>query len=170
LYRLNAHLARGRGTVLTQAELKRLLHYDPETGIWTNLRTGHRTGCTPSQPYRKITFQRKGYYAHRLAWFYVTGEWPPSKIDHKNNDPTDNRWSNLRLATDLQNVANCRIKKQNKVGLKGVIRAKEKNRWTAQISVNYHSTHLGTFNCPAAAHFAYLIAATREFGEFARHA
>ena len=41
-------------------------------------------------------------------------------------------------------------------------------KWMARIKVNGVGIYLGLFDCPAAAHFAYIIEADKQFGEFAR--
>lgn len=160
--------------MLTLKELRENLHYDPETGAlcWKShpagkyVVPGRPTGLTPSVRHRKISIFGKRYLVHRVIWFWMTGSWPDGLIDHKDRDPTNNRWQNLRVANYLQNVGNTGKKRQNKCGLKGIMEAGS-NRWAAQISKNYRSTHIGTFDCPAAAHFAYLIEAHKHFGDFA---
>lgn len=69
--------------------------------------------------YVLISFDGEQYLAHRLAWFYVTGEMPPMFIDHINGKPDDNRFENLREATPQQNGFNRGMPKNNKSGAKG---------------------------------------------------
>lgn len=96
----------------------------------------------------------------------IAGEWPTGDIDHKDTNRSNNRWDNLRPATRSQNLSNSGAKPFNPIGLKGVSVFRDK--WQSSISDNYRKVHLGTFDCPAAAHFAYIIAADNQFGEFAR--
>jgi hypothetical protein len=103
-----------------------------------------------------------------MAWLIAAGEWPADQVDHINGDKSDNRWCNLRAADNSQNHANIGLLSSNTSGLKGVVRAKKK--WGAQIGVNNQNVWLGNFDCPAAASFAYQIAADKAFGEFARPA
>lgn len=46
------------------------------------------------------------YKASRLAWLYMTGEWPKYEMDHINHVKDDNRWVNLRDVTPAENCAN----------------------------------------------------------------
>lgn len=131
---------------------------------------GRNAGHTAVNGYVHVRINGRLYRAHRLAWLWTTGEWPSGLLDHVNGDPTDNRFENLRLATDSQNGANRGPNKNNKVNLKGVCWAKRERRWRATITVQRKQSCLGYYTCPAAAHFAYIIAADRCFGEFSRSA
>jgi hypothetical protein len=110
------------------------------------------------------------YSAHRLAWFYVHGEWPPKgiQVDHINRDPSDNRLANLRLATQAQNNANSAMRHRNKAGLKGVVFYPMTSRWKASITIKGRGKHLGYFATKEEAHEAYKKAAQHAHGEFAR--
>jgi hypothetical protein len=96
----------------------------------------------------------------------MTGSWGRPTIDHRDGDPTNNRWNNLRKATPSQNSANRRRPQNNTSGFKGVLAYRGK--WRATISKNGQSTVLGMFQSPEAAHAAYVAAARKLFGEFAR--
>lgn len=97
---------------MDQEALKLLLTYNPETGEFTRLKgTGKGAaagtvtkGCIDkSNGYRRICVQGKQRYAHRVAWLYMTGQWPKDQIDHKNMDRSDNRFGNLRQANNSEN-------------------------------------------------------------------
>jgi hypothetical protein len=160
--------------MITAERLRELLHYDPETGVFTwrlprrGVRAGYEAGASRSDGYRRIQVDGRVIYAHRLAWPYMTGEWPDAEIDHINGDPSDNRIVNLRPATRSQNSANGRKPSDNTSGLKGVSWHARGRKWRAQIVVNGKCRHLGLFDCPAAAHAAYLAATEKFFGEYAR--
>lgn len=87
-------------------------------------------------------------------------------IDHRDRNGLNNTRANLRLATRSQNNANTKLRKQNKVGFKGVFKARKK--FAAQIGVSGVQIHLGTFDTPELAHAAYLEAAKKYYGDFAR--
>lgn len=91
---------------------------------------------------------------------------PGMQVDHVNCDTLDNRRSNLRFATNAQNVMNSGVRRDNQSGLKGV--GKHKSGWTARITVSGKTTYLGLFRTPEEAHAAYSSAAKIMHGEFAR--
>lgn len=111
---------------IDQFALKELLDYDQETGTFTwkqnrgRVSKGDVAGTLDFHGYTTITINSHKYKAHRLAWMFVKGNFPSCKIDHKNGDPTDNRWENLRIATNEQNSQNTKIRKDNSLGIKGV--------------------------------------------------
>lgn len=162
--------------LISHSELKRLLHYDPETGIWTRrttfgsaYRAGDRADVPRVKGYLRVTVKKVAYAAHRLANFYMTGVWPASGLtDHENNIRHDNRWSNLRIASASQNRANSKISVRNTSGWKGVHWCKRRRKWRVRLVYRKKSRDLGYFDCPAAAHFAYIVYADKTFGEFAR--
>ena len=161
--------------MLTAGHLREILNYDPETGVWKwiartarCIHIGDVAGSMKGQGYWQIQIDGHNYFAHRLAWLYMTDEWPTCQIDHINLDRADNHWTNLREATASQNRANIRPQINNTSGFKGVSWKKRSNWWETQIEVNGKGIYLGHFDCPAAAHFAYIVAAEKYFGEFAR--
>jgi hypothetical protein len=158
-------------SLLTSARLREIASYNPKTGEFMSqpIRIGWNCGGKQRRPYpyiyRIVAIDGKNYLEHRLAWFWMTGEWPPSDavIDHINGDSTDNRWENLRLATLSQNQRNrTRMNKNNPNGLTGAYRRSDK-RWVSWLGKRY----LGTFATKEEAHEAYRKAALEKYGEFA---
>lgn len=160
---------------LTIERLKELLHYDPETGVftWILVRRGGRPGKEAGNihkvhGYRSLMIDSKEHKCHRLAWFYMTGEWPKEHVDHINSDRSDNRWCNLREATHSQNMMNRGRLPQNRSGLKGVSFNKQSGKWRSEGECGGKRFYLGAFDCPAAAHLAYVVWADIHHGEFAK--
>lgn len=113
---------------LTLERLREVLCYNPETGVlsWRNTtrctKAGEVAGHVRAIGYRAITIDRVSYYAHRLAWFYVHGEWPKRHVDHKNGDRDDNRIVNLADVTPSYNSHNTtKISPRNRTGFRGVV-------------------------------------------------
>jgi hypothetical protein len=97
----------------------------------------------------------------------MTGKWPRKLVDHRNCINSDDRWRNLRPANHSQNGANSHDR-PSLVPLKGVTWDRNRNKYAARIRVNYRTINLGRFDQPEAAHAAYVAAADKHFGEFAR--
>jgi hypothetical protein len=137
---------------ITQERLKSLLHYEPETGVFTHLtktknkQIGDEAGSIPKHGYRQICVDGKLYYAHRLAFLYMTGAFPTQFVDHINHKPADNRWCNLRPASQVENHYNRSLSSNNKSGIKGVIWNVHQQKWLAYITANYVRYHLGSFS------------------------
>lgn len=153
------------------ATLKERLHYDPETGVFTWLScpgrpdlVGRPAGTAHPKNGVLIRLDGRVYRGARLAWFYVTGAWPDDLVDHRDGDPTNNRWLNLRAADWSINQQNQR-------------RANSRNLWTPLLGVSFHrrsgkyeanitvteggrkrKKYLGLFPTDTEAHAAYVEA------------
>lgn len=155
-------------------ELKSILEYDPNTGefFWLvcpyNMvkLVGTQAGSVYKNGYRYIQINGLDYRAGRLAWFYMTGEDPIDFVEHENRDRDDNRWSNLRKATNSQNQANAKWS-TNTSGFKGVSWQPSRGKWIAKITVNGLSKNLGRYDSIVDAAKAYRQAAIEAWGEFA---
>lgn len=152
--------------LLTQEELKELITYDPETGFIKWRKSGHGKSIKPANisdgsfnmdGYLRLTIKGKNYFNHRLAWLYMTGTFPENQIDHKNGNPIDNRWINLREVTNQQNQFN-----QNR---KGYYFHKPTGKYLSRIMVNGKDVHLGLFDTAKQAHSAYLKAKLKYHGK-----
>lgn len=88
--------------------------------------------------------------------------------DHRNGDTLDNRRSNLRIVTPLQNALNAGLRKDNSSGYKGVHWNPKANRWRSRISVSGKRVLLGDFLNPEDAYVAYCEAAKLYHREYAR--
>ena len=133
---------------LTAAEVRSLLDYDPDTGVFTwrirpgttpaectfNARNGGKiAGAINGDGYRCISVHDRSYRATRLAWLYVTGEWPALEIDHEDGDVANDRFANLRLADRQQ-------QQRNRGSFRGVLKGTKRTpygRYQAQIGVDY---------------------------------
>lgn len=155
---------------LTAQRLRELLHYDPETGVFTrrvstssNAKAGAVAGSNDGKGYLRIWIDSCPYLAHRLAWVYVHGVQPTNHIDHIDGNPANNRIENLRDVSIGVNQQNRHTaQKNNKLGILGVKRHGKK--FLAQITVDGKRRSIGTFPSYEQAHSAYLIA-KRQFHE-----
>ena len=151
-------------STITAARVRELLHYDPETGVFT-WKVKHTTRSVPGmQPkakdemgYGLIVVDGFRLKTHRLAWLYVTGEWPKQSLDHMDGDPSNNRYANLRDIPQSHNTQNMRgATKRSLSGFLGV--SPHKARFRARIRVNRKLIHLGAFATPEEAYSVYLEA------------
>jgi HNH endonuclease len=159
---------------LTHARLRELLDYDPRTGLFRwriTDRYVHKrmiAGCLYKTGYRVIRIDRVPYTAGRLVFFYMTGRWPTHQVDHINCNKDDNRWLNLRQATNQQNAANRPRRKIKKYNLPKGVQITPYSRYYASIKIDNWAINLGVFDTAEDAHNAYVTAAKKYFGEFAR--
>jgi hypothetical protein len=176
-----------------QTHLRECFDYDPETGLfrWRKRPVDHfvsewacdvwnsRWAGTPAFTvkcgkrgvYRVGRFSYEGKYrkmlAHVAAWIWMTGDVPEQQIDHKNGQPADNRFDNLRPASQTQ-------QNWNRVAEgpypKGVYKPADKKRFMAQAHINGKNTYLGYYDTPEEAHAAWIaaVSAADERGEFLR--
>lgn len=154
---------------LTPERLRELLHYNPETGVFTwlvslrgHVKTGDKAGYRAAIGYIKIKIGGTLFYGHRLAWLYEHGVWPRHGLDHRDGDKSNNKLSNLREATQAENLQNVSISKRNTSGFLGVYFRKDtKKHWVAQMAINGKVTGLGFYSTAAEASAAYLQAKAR---------
>jgi HNH endonuclease/AP2 domain len=151
---------------MTSEQLKALLNYNQDTGVFTWLvsagssRRGDVAGsCHKTIGYIYVRVGKARYLAHRLAFMWMTGVWPEREVDHINGNRSDNRWINLRQVApqgNMQNIGGPR--KHNKLGVLGVRKHPRAESYMAEIRHNRRSIYLGSFKTPEAAHAAYLLA------------
>lgn len=157
---------------VTRDRLNELLSYDPYTGIWTwKVSRGKRkaravAGHLDGEGYIQIQIDGIRYAAHNLAFLAMLGRWPTPECDHRDVNPSNNKWTNLREASRAQNAANRRLSKANKSGFMGV--RKRGNIWEAVTNAGGRFRYLGCFPSPEQAHDAYAKAVIDLFGEYAR--
>ncbi|KGV49451.1 HNH endonuclease [Burkholderia pseudomallei] len=164
-------------SLVSPARLKRLLHYEEQTGLFFKkvyqgpfvFVLGRIVGTPRADGYLQMKVDGRNYLAHRLAFLYMTGEWPNGFVDHQDGQRSNNRWSNLRVATASENVHNIGLSRSNTSGVKGVSLHKASGKWAAQVSKNGVSYFLGLHTDIKDA--AEAVRAKREelHGEFTNH-
>lgn len=129
--------------------LREVLHYDPETGVFTNkvkrgrAKVGEIPGDSDKNGYKRMRLFAVEYSAHRLAWLYVYGEYPAGPLDHINHIRDDNRIANLRLTTHTGNCKNIGVS-QGASGIVGV-RFTQHGKWEARVKVDGKDISLGQY-------------------------
>ena len=160
--------------MLTAERVREVLRYNPETGQCIYV-CGNHAGLAAgtfdrSVGYLRVRIDGANYLLHRVIWLYVTGEWPAHSIDHIDLNGVNNKWVNLREANKAENARNAGVPKHNTSGLKGVSWCRATRKYRADICVDGRGINLGRYDSPDDAHVAYVIAAEKYFGCFARAA
>jgi len=157
----------------TGSVLGMYLDYDPESGLFRrnlttnpNSKKGDIISNTNDEGYIVLFIGGARLRGHRVAWCWMTGEWPKQDIDHKNGVRSDNRFCNLRPASRSQNLQNLCIRSLNTSGVPGVGWDAERNKWTARITVNCIPMFLGRFVSFERAVEVRKAAEEKYFGEF----
>lgn len=151
--------------MITYEDLIKVLDYNKETGEFhwkikpsKRFSAGMKAGSSVNG-YIRIHYKRRLYAAHRLAWLYVYGKHPEHQIDHINGNPSDNRITNLREATQAENAQNIRrAQKNSSHGLLGITYDSRKKLWRARITINGKRYHLGRHKLKEDAANAYIQA------------
>jgi len=170
--------------MITQQELKSVLDYDSNNGVFTwmsrkdrsnswNARYGcKRAGCVKRLnsgiEYEVIRFNKKVYYSHRLAWLYMFGQVCDKQIDHIDGNGLNNSISNIRKIDQADNKRNRRLGINNKTGFFGVYFSKDMGKWYAQITIDRVVKHLGVF-CSKSDAVIARVAAEKEYGYHINH-
>jgi hypothetical protein len=168
------HFKERMSVEITAERLRYLLHYEPLTGVFrwrvstsNRMPVGTMAGAY-SRGYCILGIDGCRYRAANLAWLYMTGDWPTTGIDHKDQDSTNDRWENLRLADQSQNNANGRLRIDNVSGSRGVSWSRSKLKWRAYVSLNGKQFFCGYHDTLEAAKEARDEKAAILHGEFAR--
>jgi len=138
---------------ITQEQLKRIFHYNKDTGIFkwkispkhSAIKAGDKAGLKNSL-YPMITIHGNVYPAHNLAWLYIHGKMPNGVIDHQNRIKHDNRIINLLDVTEKQNNRNKPMLCTNISGFTGVNWEKTRSKWRATITIDGKTIHLGRYS------------------------
>jgi len=136
---------------VSQQELKTIVHYDPETGLFTWLSNrggkafaGSVAGSVNRRGYVELTIACRKWLAHRLAWYYMHGAVPVA-VDHINGNRQDNRLENLREVTRSENQCNRGVLANNTSGYAGVSWHKKSKAWVVRLMKNGKSHMIGYF-------------------------
>lgn len=160
--------------MITQEELKKVIHYDPESGVFTRLITTNAKAKVGDiagslcKGYRIIRVLKSRIKAHRLAFLYMTGE-IPDQVDHINGIKDDNRWCNLRPANNYQNQLNKPLGRNSTSGHKGVMWNKSRSNWVVRFKVQGRLKYIGSYYELESAVESSKRAREKYHGEFANH-
>lgn len=156
---------------ISPAILRQILSYDPATGVlrwkkrtvdmfrdgkhtaehicaaWNSRFSGEEALSTDTgDGYLRGPIFKRNYLSHRVAWAVFYGYWPHDQIDHINGDRSDNRIKNLRVASNMENGKNAKLRDDNSSGSVGVSWSKRAEKWRSYITVDKKQKHLGYFH------------------------
>ena len=140
--------------MLTKKQLKQVLHYNPDTGIFTwlikisGVKPGDIAGTKrkhDGKTYILISINGKKYRAHRLAFLYMIGRFPIELVDHEDGDGINNKWNNIRETDPVNNNRNMRLRVDNTSGVPGVYWNKKDKRWQVSIKVGEDRGYIGQY-------------------------
>ncbi|HHT2832409.1 TPA: HNH endonuclease [Klebsiella aerogenes] len=168
-----------------QSFLRSIFNYDHETGVlfhrnrpevmfkssrqflnWNSRYPGTPVGSITKGGYLATRINGEDYYVHVLIWAYVNGDDGCLSVDHINRNRCDNRISNLRLATNSQNLFNSGCSRNSLSREKGVHKRKDCDTWRAVIDVDGKRINLGSFKSKEEAVEAYRKASIELHGEY----
>ena len=167
----------------TQAELLSLFKYEIETGtlFWLprpetskanksfNGRFAHRSaGTLGKHGYLVVEIYSKPYKVHRVIWKMMTGNDPKEWIDHADQDRANNKWENLREATQPETSYNGKMSPRNTSGFRCVSFINRFQKFRVAVQIDGKKTHLGYFSSVEEAHKVAADAITKTRAEFAR--
>lgn len=164
---------------LTIERLRECLEYIPDEGRFIyKIKLNRKTvvgsdagwvGFTGKNGYKRPTHQigidKHKYYCHRLAWFYMTGEWPSEEIDHIDGNTLNNTWANLRKASRQENSYNRQRDKNCIRKYPKWVRPNGKG-FSASVKLLGKHKYLGTYSTPEEAHEVAKEFAQKLHGDF----
>lgn len=144
--------------------IREFFHYCPVTGVitWRKTRNnrsnvGARVGTLNKDGVWQLSFGYKTYLQHRVAWLYMTGNWPSQVVDHIDGNLANNAWANLRDVSQSVIRQNMRVASSGTViGNMGVFNAR--GNWQYAINTMGVTLLSGRFKSAKDAHIEYEIA------------
>lgn len=156
------------------AEAQRIYEYNDALGglVWKSHKNPKRpwpplgtlVGGDDGNGYRMCLVLGHKFKVHQVVWLLCTGSLPESSVDHVDRDRQNNRFTNLRLCTDLENIQNISTSLDQLAGSKLNVRGK----YSAVVQYKGKKHYFGhTHKTREDAHKAYLIGKALLCGEFA---
>lgn len=137
---------------LTIEAVKHALDFDPSVGVfvWKNpqsnaVKAGEPAGVIAANGRRYINIGGEKHMGHRLAWFYIHGQWPAGDVKQPNGNYDDLREDNLVVQSRQQTASNRRVNASSKSGYPGITWSEGRQKWQVHITRDYKQVGLGYF-------------------------
>lgn len=144
--------------MITQAELKEWLSYHPESGrfLWVKGKRKGKVAGALSRYGCHIIVLGKTYTARRLAWLYMTGDFPPDgqNVYSISQNPFSSRWSDLSISPsgcrsiggeDIKNKKFNKLSISSSLQIPGVSLHKKTGLYRVTMNVNGKQKSLGYY-------------------------
>ena len=159
--------------MITQDQVKDLFDYRDGELYWKvatskRIKIGDKVKSLGSDGYLRGTINGKKYANHRIIFLMFNG-YLPKKVDHRDNNPLNNRIGNLREATVPQNAHNSKKPITNTSGVKGVVWHTQAKKWQVQLQVNGVHKYFGQYHDIDVAKFIAETMRYKYHGQFANH-
>ena len=161
--------------MLTQKEIHNLFEYVDGKLYWkidnrSRKVKGEVAGWKNNLDYHKVCINSKQYAIHQLIWILHKGQIPNGKIiDHVDGNPYNNKIENLRIASLQENQYNCKLRKDNTSGIKGVSWDKRTSKWKVQLMIYGKKKGLGYYKDLELAQLVVAEARRKYHGEFSNN-
>ena len=167
-------------SIMTSTEVEDVFDYRDSNLWWRHRSKGRQFGKPAGgynpEGYRSIKFDGVSYWAHRLIWLLHHPDWDmtftrQNTIDHIDGRPWNNDISNLRLATQNEQMQNAVTPINNTSGHKGVSWDKTACKWAVKVHFNgiaYYGGHFDEDELDIAVAQATLMR-NHYHGKFAKH-
>ncbi len=149
-----------------------LVHPTVSSYRWSYNKPNKKNKCGRARRFEGVS-PRRGIFLHRVVWEIEHGPIPDRMtVDHKNLNSLDNRLENLRLATQTEQNRNQSKQDNCSTPYKGSVyhpygSSKAKKYHGVINPPGYAMCCIGYYHTPEQAAFAYNVAATLCFKEFA---
>jgi hypothetical protein len=158
-------------------KLRERIAYDKTKGLFMYLKPSNSAtkgwweGTVSAQGYCRLHFGGRGIQAHNVAWMLTYGKITEGlEVDHIDGDRTNNKISNLRLATRSQNLYNRpNLRGDTSIG-KGVSIHRKTGLWRVRLNVNKEQMNFGYYRDLELAELVAQEAISKYHGEFSNYA
>lgn len=136
----------------TFAQLSKRIRYNHVTGVLERIGSGKSTvGNIKSTGYMRIKIDRVDYLYHHVVWFLCKQSWPV-EIDHIDRNKQNNKITNLRECSRIENQAGIKkpIIRSDGVRYDGIVDAAKAMSWVGksfmarQVNINKSLRRGGT--------------------------